>query len=277
MNAVETSLSAPPVGVRREPATAVAGARFFWAKVETESEVRGRWKYPEVEADKVGSWVAFGIAAAAHAVFFFGFGKSAPKAPVAARSQVTEVALFQMPAVEEELVPAESMADSGNFEGPAGIDVPVLPDLPATVNMGDFVQAVQLGNMLPRVDLSGARNLAQIPGNFRSGGQGGTGNGLGNIFSLSDLDRAPTPTYRPSPAIPRHLLTAATGVSVTVEFVVSTKGEVLNPRIVSSGDQSFNDVALTAVKRWKFKPGFRQGRTVNVSMSQEIDFKVSGS
>ena len=277
MNAAETSLSAPPVGVSRARVATVEEARFFWDKVETESEVRGRWKYPEVKADKVGSWVAFGVAVAAHVVFFFGFGKSTPKAPVVARTQVTEVALFQMPAAEEDLVPAESAADSGNLEGPAGIDVPVLPDMPTTVNVGDFVQAVQLGNMLPRVDLSGARNLAQIPGNFRSGGQGGVGNGLANVFNLSDLDRAPTPTYRPSPAIPRHLLTAATGVSVTVEFVVSTKGEVLNPRIVSSGDQSFNDVALTAVKRWKFKPGFRQGRTVNVSMSQEIDFKVSGS
>ena len=81
----------------------------------------------------------------------------------------------------------------------------------------------------------------------------------------------------PLPTIPRHLLTVATGVSVTVEFVVTTKGEVLNARVVNSDNRRFDDVALNAVKRWKFKPGFRQGRTVNVSMSQAIDFTVSGS
>ncbi len=251
-------------------------ARFSWAKVETESEVRGAWKYPEVKADKVGMWVALGIAVAAHGIFLFGFGRSKPVAAVVAPAKVTEVALFDMPVPEEELVVAESASASESAEASAGVDVPTLPDTPAMVNLGDFVQTVQLGNMMQRADLSGA-SLSQIPGNFRSGGEGGGGNGFGSVFALSDLDRAPTPTYRPLPTIPRHLLTAAAGVSVTVEFVVSAKGEVMNPRVISSDNQRFDDVALTAVKRWKFKPGFRQGRTVNVSMSQAIDFKVSGS
>ncbi|WP_138223307.1 energy transducer TonB [Nibricoccus aquaticus] len=277
MNVAETSLSAPQAGVRRKQSSRTTGAeaRFFWAKIETESEVRGTWKYPEVKADKVGMWVALGIAVAAHAIFFFGFGKSKPVAAVVAPAEVTEVALFDVPVPEEELVASDSAA-SENTEASAGVDVPTLPDTPAMVNLGDFVQAVQLGNMLPRADLSGA-SLSQIPGNFRSGGAGGSGSGFGSVFALSDLDRAPTPTYRPLPTIPRHLLTAAAGVSVTVEFVVSAKGEVMNPRVISSDNQRFDDVALNAVKRWKFKPGFRQGRTVNVSMSQAIDFKVSGS
>jgi periplasmic protein TonB len=278
MIAGESSLAAPTRSALREQPKTAKRVRFFWAKVETESEVRGRWKYPEVKSDKVGSWVAFGIAVVAHAVFFFGFGKAKPVAPVVAETQVTEVVLFQAPAVEDEIVSADSAAADGEaLDAAAGIDVPTLPELPTVVNVGDFVQAIQLGNMLPRADLSGAKSLSAIPGSFRSGGQGGMGNGLGNIFALSDLDRAPAPTYRPLPTIPRHLLTVAAGVSVTVEFVVSTKGEVINPRVVSSDNQRFDDVALTAVKRWKFKPGFRQGRTVNVSMSQAIDFKVSGS
>lgn len=278
MIAAEPSLSAPKTGVHRTQSSKTAvKARFFRAKVETESEVRGAWKYAEVKADKIGTWVAVGIAVAAHAVFFFGFGKSKPAGAVVAKTQVTEVVLFDAPVIpEEELMVSDSAAGSENAEASAGVDVPMLPDMPTMVNPGDFVQVVQVGNMLPRADLSGAR-LSQIPGNFRAGGEGGGGNGFGGIFALSDLDRAPAPTYRPLPTIPRHLRTVASGVSVTVEFVVSTKGEVINPRIVSSDNQRFDDVALTAVKRWKFKPGFRQGRTVNVSMSQAIDFKVSGT
>ncbi len=248
-------------------------ARFFKAVVETESEVRGAWKYPEVKADKIGTWVALGLAVVAHAAFFFGFGESKPAAPVIPQKEVTEVALFVAPVIpEEELIVAETAGE--NVEEAGGIDVPVLPDLPTTVNLGDFVQDVQV--IIPRADVS-AKGLSQIPANFRPGGNGGPGRGVGNIFNLADLDRAPTPTYRPLPTIPRHLLTVAAGVSVTVEFVVTTKGEVLNARVVSSDNQRFDDVALSAVKRWKFKPGFRQGRTVNVSMSQAIDFTVSGS
>lgn len=275
MIAGESSISAPVAGVRRkqQPFKTAGKARFFSAKVETESEVRGSWKYPEVKSDKVGMWVALGFAAAAHAVIFFGFGESKPAAPVVVQKQVTEVALFVAPVIpEEELIVAESSGE--NVEAAGGIDVPALPDLPTTVNLGDFVQEVQA--IIPRADLS-AKGLAQIPANFRPGGNGGAGNGPGNVFSLSDLDRSPAPTYRPLPTIPRHLLTAAAGVSVTVEFVVTTKGEVLNARVVSSDNRRFDDVALSAVKRWKFKPGFRQGRTVNVSMSQAIDFTVSGS
>jgi TonB family protein len=275
MIAAESSMSAPAAGVRRkqQPFKTAGKARFFSAKVETESEVRGTWKYPEVKADKVGMWVALGFAAAAHAVIFFGFGESKRVAPVVAQKQVTEVVLFEAPVIpEEELIVAESVGE--NVEVAGGIDVPVLPDLPTTVNLGDFVQEMQV--TIPRADLS-AKGLAQIPANFRPGGSGAVGNGLAGIFALSDLDRAPMPTYRPSPTIPRHLLTTAVGVSVTVEFVVSAKGEVMNPRVISSDNQRFDDVALNAVKRWKFKPGFRQGRTVNVSMSQAIDFKVSGT
>ena len=276
MIAGESSISTPTAGVRRkqQPFKTATKARFFDAKIETESEVRGTWKYPEVKADKIGSWVAFGLAVAAHAVFFFGFGKSKPAAPVVAEKEVREVALFVAPVVppEEELVVAENVGE--NVEPAGGIDVPALPDLPTTVNLGDFVQDIQVS--IPRAEVS-AKALAQIPANFRPGGKGGPGNGMGNVFNLSDLDRAPTPTYRPLPTIPRHLLTVATGVSVTVEFVVTTKGEVLNARVVNSDNRRFDDVALNAVKRWKFKPGFRQGRTVNVSMSQAIDFTVSGS
>jgi TonB family protein len=275
MIAAESSMSAPAAGVRRkqQPFKTAGKARFFSAKVETESEVRGTWKYPEVKADKVGMWVALGFAAAAHAVIFFGFGESKRVAPVVAQKQVTEVVLFDAPVIpEDELIVADNPGES--VEAAGGIDVPVLPDLPTTVNLGDFVQDVQVN--IPRADLS-TKGLSQIPANFRPGGSGAAGNGLAGIFALSDLDRAPMPTYRPSPTIPRHLLTTAVGVSVTVEFVVSAKGEVMNPRVISSDNKRFDDVALNAVKRWKFKPGFRQGRTVNVSMSQAIDFKVSGT
>ncbi|MGC4074239.1 MAG: energy transducer TonB, partial [Nibricoccus sp.] len=210
-----------------------------------------------------------------HAVFLFGFNGPKALKPVVAEIETVEVD-FVAPKPEELL--EEEVVDLTGEQGEAlaGVDVPALPDLPTTVNLNDFTQALDATSLLPRVNLNGAK-LSTIPGNFRHGGSGGTATSIGNIFSLADLDRAPVPTFQPAPSVPAHLLRDAPNAHVLVEFIVSTKGEVLEPRVVRSDNASFDEIAVRAIKKWKFKPGHRRGKTVNVRMQQPMRFKAADS
>ncbi len=237
--------------------------------------VPGSWRYPVERRRVLRVWLALGISVSAHAAFFFGFNGPKVVKVAVVETETVEVG-FVAPPVPEELVNDEIVDMTGETgEALEGVDVPSLPDLPTTVNLGDFTQTFDMTSLLPRADVKGANNLSTIPGNFRRGGSGGTATSMGNIFSLSDLDRAPSPTFQPAPSVPAHLLRDAPSVRVTVEFIVSVKGTVLEPRVVSSDNEAFNDIAVVAIMKWKFRPGYRRGKTVNVRMIQPMRFTAA--
>jgi TonB family protein len=236
----------------------------------------GSLRYPSGPKRAPMLWLAFAISASLHGAFFMmGNIKFAPK-PVIEETETVEVAFFVPPKLKEEDLVGDEIVESEGESGEAlaGVDVPMIQDSPATVNLGDFVQAFDMTSLLPRADVEGAKNLTQIPVNFRRGGKGGTATSVANIFNLADLDRAPVATFQPAPVVPHHLIREAAGAHVTVEFVVSRSGEVVSPRVVSSDNSAFDDLAVKTVKQWKFRPGFRRGKTVNTRMLQPIRFKI---
>jgi protein TonB len=235
----------------------------------------GSWRYPVERRRRLMMGLALAISASSHAAFLFCFnGARAPK-PVTVETDAVEVS-FAPPPVPEELLD-EEIVDLASEPGEAlaGVDVPSLPDVVTTVDLGDFTQTFDMSSLLPKANLDGAKNLSTIPGNFRRGGAGGNATSIGSIFNLSDLDRAPSPTFQPAPMVPAHLLRDAQGAHVTVEFVVSTKGKVLEPRVVSSDNDAFNDLAVRAIMKWTFRPGYRRGKAVNVRMLQPMRFTVN--
>ena len=156
------------------------------------------------------------------------------------------------------------------------VDVPALPDVMSTVNLGDFVQPFDMASLLPRTNVDGLKGLTTIPVGARRGGAGGTESGLsGSIFSLADLDRAPTATFQPAPQVPPNLRNRAAGVLVVVEFIVTTKGTVTGAVVIKSDNTEFDDTALRTVRQWKFRPGYKRGKTVNSRIQQPIRFTVN--
>jgi protein TonB len=235
----------------------------------------GSWRYPVERRRRLIMGLALAISASSHVAFLYCFNGQTVSKPVAAETDAVEIS-FATPPVPEELLDAEIVDLTGDTgEALAGVDVPSLPDLPTTVNLGDFTQIFDMSSLMPKANLEGAKDLATIPGNFRRGGGGGTASSLGNIFNLSDLDRAPSPTFQPAPSVPANMLRDASTAHVTVEFIVSVKGEVLEPRVVYSDNDAFDDLAVRAIKKWKFRPGFRRGKTVNVRMLQPMRFTVN--
>ena len=119
------------------------------------------------------------------------------------------------------------------------------------------------------------------------GGSGGTLVMDNNIFekaadaataapmSMAELDNRPVPMSQTAPRHPRDLLKAKVEGLVVLLFVVNEQGRIIDPRVESSSHPDFEKPALDAVKRWKFKPGQKDGKPVSTFVRQPIKFAIS--
>jgi protein TonB len=91
------------------------------------------------------------------------------------------------------------------------------------------------------------------------------------LFSLNDLDQKPRCIYQPSPSVNSDMRRKAPG-TVYVLFIVNENGRVEDPIVQSSSDQVFERASISAVKKWKFEPGTRNGTPVRFRMRRQITF-----
>jgi len=215
-------------------------------------------------------WTAVAISAAFHLTVFFAFGHQKPKAKHVV--QDTTLTLdFVMPELKN-LEEPDRMPGEDEKPVEEGLSVPTLADVPTQIDLSQaFVQQIDYSTLVPKQDLSAARTLA-IPVHYSHGTK--LGEGMEKIFNLSDLDRAPEALVKVTPSIPPQLKQAGTHVVVVVLFVVDANGAVRNPEIYKTDDSHFNDTALFAIAKWKFRPGIKNGRRVNVRMMQPMIFDV---
>lgn len=84
------------------------------------------------------------------------------------------------------------------------------------------------------------------------------------VFSGEGSDEY-LPIYRVPPQYPRQALMDRVEGWVLVEFTISTRGEVKNARVVDSQPQGvFDNAALSAVQRFRFKPQTLAGEPIEV-------------
>jgi TonB family protein len=62
--------------------------------------------------------------------------------------------------------------------------------------------------------------------------------------------------------------------SVTIDFVVDVHGQVRNAVIIESDNPAFDELALKALRRWKFQPGTRDGQPVNMRSRVPMVFSM---
>lgn len=94
-------------------------------------------------------------------------------------------------------------------------------------------------------------------------------------FDLSDLDQAPTVISSISPKYPPELLRARVEGMVVLLFVVDESGRVQEPRVESTTHPAFEQPALEAVRRWKFRPGSREGTSVRTYMRLPMRYRIN--
>lgn len=60
---------------------------------------------------------------------------------------------------------------------------------------------------------------------------------------------------------------------VLVSYIVSEKGEVIEPHVLKSTEERANSTALNAVKPWRFKPAQLNGKPIATLAAQEFKFR----
>ena len=88
-------------------------------------------------------------------------------------------------------------------------------------------------------------------------------------------DQYPVAVTTAKPVYPFALFQAKTEGSALIEFVIDTKGDVVSARVVETNAKEFGEAAVSAIYKWKFKPGVRNGRLVNVRMRVPFYFALA--
>jgi TonB family protein len=100
----------------------------------------------------------------------------------------------------------------------------------------------------------------------------------GAIHRTGGAVQAPQVTRRVEPNFPasaRQSMGAGRNVIVIVESVISATGCVRNLRILSQSPYpEINGAAIMAISQWKFRPGYLDGKPVDVIFNLTINFKT---
>lgn len=97
-----------------------------------------------------------------------------------------------------------------------------------------------------------------------------------DAFSTEDLDQRPTPVSQAAPKFPKTLKKRKVAKGqVVVTFVVDESGSVVSPKVQKSTNSGFNEAALSAVKKWRFKPGMKDGKKVKSKVLIPINFQLA--
>jgi protein TonB len=102
-------------------------------------------------------------------------------------------------------------------------------------------------------------------GGKASGGGGGNGSGGRNLVVL----------HRVPPRYPSRAEARGIEGWVRLEITVSPTGTVSKARVVDASPKGvFDRAALEAIRQWRFKPAFREGRAVEQQADQTVRFRL---
>jgi TonB family protein len=97
----------------------------------------------------------------------------------------------------------------------------------------------------------------------------------GPTSQLDHGDQIPRPLVQTGPVYPPALRQQNISGYAVIGFIVDTEGDVRDARVIQATHEEFGTAAVACVSEWKFKPGVRGGRKVNVRLSVPIHFDLS--
>lgn len=236
---------------------------------EKRRTVKGSWHYQATSHRAFELVIAAIVSAALHGAAFLLIGPTKERA-YSRPMEETPVITLTMSNLKELEDPEPTPVEGDAPIDPASF-VPTQADLPQIVNPSDFVQKIDFSSLVERPDLSSAKVLA-VPENINRGAS--LRQSIGAIFNLTDLDRAPEPLVRPPPLFPAQFRGEIIEVTVRVQFIVDSTGQVVSARVIESTHTGFNTAATQGVERWRFRPGIKNGRRVNTRMEVPIIFST---
>lgn len=97
----------------------------------------------------------------------------------------------------------------------------------------------------------------------------------GLVMTEATVDEPPTVVERAAPIYPRRARTQGIEGQVVVGLLVGVGGEVEAVKVLESAPAGlFEEAAVAAVQRWRFRPGRYDGREVKVWVRQVLHFDL---
>jgi len=96
---------------------------------------------------------------------------------------------------------------------------------------------------------------------------------VGPMFGQSKTE-PPVPVRTVAPEYPMQLKRDGVSGIVTVKCTIDEKGNVVDPQVEKSTNNGFDESALAALKKWRFKPAQQDGAPVATKVSIPIKFVV---
>ena len=208
------------------------------------------------------------VSVALHVSFLFGFNRKAPPAHHAL-AEKEAVIQFEMPPLDEDK--PDKVEDLADAQPQNMLAPPSLVDIPTVVPVNAFTQPLTPPPPPGMTPSSGVVNIPVMkPGaNF--------GRGIKDLFDINNLDQKPVARVQPQPTYPYEMSRAGISGEVVVEFIINTNGDVIQTQVTRSSHREFEMPAVMAVQKWKFKPGRKGGRPVNVRAQQLLEFNLEDS
>src|SRR5271170_7293684 len=97
---------------------------------------------------------------------------------------------------------------------------------------------------------------------------------FGSFQPVTKGIKPPKATSAPDPKFPDLPADAEPRGTVVMLIGVNTKGRVEPVRVLRSDQQAFETTAVATVKKWKFKPAEKDGRSIAVQITVEMRFSA---
>jgi len=110
----------------------------------------------------------------------------------------------------------------------------------------------------------------------KGGGYGpGEGGGFGGgVFRVGGGVTAPALLFKVEPEYSEEARKAKYQGTVLLYVQVDPTGKAINMRVLHSLGLGLDEKAMEAVKKWKFKPGMKDGKPVTVEAQIEVNFRL---
>ena len=174
---------------------------------------------------------------------------------------------------------------------PQTFDKPKIP-MPAAIDVQKNIQLPDNPNM-PLIGMKNGPSVVLSQGSGSNGGMGsgaggglgsGSGNGYGpgyggntggGVYRVGGGISAPIPIFQPEAEFSDEARRAKYQGVCLISMIVDAQGNPQNPRVIRPLGMGLDEKALEAVRKYKFKPAMKDGKTpVPVMVTVEVNFRL---